>query len=101
MAESLFGDARAVVKIDLRRIPAQHEIAKLIGSDPDTWGTGRLILCSRRKRSININRATQAFLVAFRRDREGQRRARGNCSRILDKAHLRLGTIVASIFRNA
>jgi ATP-dependent Clp protease ATP-binding subunit ClpB len=34
MAESLFGDARAVIKIDCAEFQHSHEIAKLIGSPP-------------------------------------------------------------------
>src|SRR5882757_6419514 len=38
MAESLFGDARAVVKIDCAEFQHSHEIAKLIGSPPGYLG---------------------------------------------------------------
>ena len=36
-AEVLFGDTNAVVKIDCAEFQHSHEIAKLIGSPPDTW----------------------------------------------------------------
>src|SRR5947207_3858159 len=38
MAESLFGDARACIKIDCAKIQHSHEIAKLIGSPPGYLG---------------------------------------------------------------
>src|SRR6478609_7210256 len=38
MAESLFGDPRAVVKIDCAEFQHSHEIAKLIGSPPGYLG---------------------------------------------------------------
>jgi ATP-dependent Clp protease ATP-binding subunit ClpB len=38
MAESLFGDARAAVKIDCAEFQHSHEIAKLIGSPPGYLG---------------------------------------------------------------
>jgi len=34
MAESLFGDPRAIIKIDCAEFQHSHEIAKLIGSPP-------------------------------------------------------------------
>src|SRR5437868_6580318 len=38
MAESLFGDARACIKIDCAEFQQSHEIAKLIGSPPGYLG---------------------------------------------------------------
>jgi ATP-dependent Clp protease ATP-binding subunit ClpB len=38
MAESLFGDARALIKIDCAEFQHSHEIAKLIGSPPGYLG---------------------------------------------------------------
>jgi ATP-dependent Clp protease ATP-binding subunit ClpB len=38
MAEALFGDARAVIKIDCAEFQHSHEIAKLIGSPPGYLG---------------------------------------------------------------
>src|SRR5690242_415519 len=38
MAEALFGDARACIKIDCAEIQHSHEIAKLIGSPPGYLG---------------------------------------------------------------
>src|SRR6202522_2458832 len=38
MAESLFGDARACIKIDCAEFQRSHEIAKLIGSPPGYLG---------------------------------------------------------------
>src|SRR3981189_1778548 len=38
MAEALFGDARACIKIDCAEFQHSHEIAKLIGSPPGTPG---------------------------------------------------------------
>ena len=38
MAESLFGDARACIKIDCAEFQHSHEIAKLIGSPPGYLG---------------------------------------------------------------
>src|SRR6202012_5987575 len=38
MAESLFGDARAVIKIDCAEFQHSHEIAKLIGPPPGYLG---------------------------------------------------------------
>src|SRR3954465_9396137 len=38
MAEALFGDARACIKIDLSEFQHSHEIAKLIGSPPGYLG---------------------------------------------------------------
>jgi ATP-dependent Clp protease ATP-binding subunit ClpB len=52
-AESLLGDARAVIKIDCAEFQHSHEIAKLIGSPPGYWGhleTHPLL----RKSSISI-----------------------------------------------
>ncbi len=45
MAQSLFGDARACIKIDCGEFQHSHEIAKLIGSPRDTWATVRLTPC--------------------------------------------------------
>ena len=42
-AESLLGDLRAVIKIDCAEFQHSHEIAKLIGSPPDTWDIARHI----------------------------------------------------------
>jgi len=50
MAEALFGDGRACIKIDCAEFQHSHEIAKLIGSPPGYLDTARLIRCSRRKR---------------------------------------------------
>src|SRR5205814_3969616 len=38
MAEALFGEARAVVKVDCAEFQHSHEIAKLIGSPPGYLG---------------------------------------------------------------
>src|SRR6202051_5112733 len=38
MAEALFGDARACIKIDCAEFQHSHEIAKLIGSSPGYFG---------------------------------------------------------------
>jgi ATP-dependent Clp protease ATP-binding subunit ClpA len=38
MAESLFGDPRAIIKIDCAEFQHSHEIAKLIGSPPGYLG---------------------------------------------------------------
>ena len=38
VAEALFGDARAVIKIDCAEFQHSHEIAKLIGSPPGYLG---------------------------------------------------------------
>src|SRR5438874_9474011 len=38
MAETLFGDARACIKIDCAEFQHSHEIAKLIGSPPGYLG---------------------------------------------------------------
>ncbi len=38
MPKSLFGDARAVIKIDCAEFQHSHEIAKLIGSPPGYLG---------------------------------------------------------------
>src|SRR5437879_7939934 len=38
MAESMFGDARACIKIDCAEFQHSHEIAKLIGSPPGSLG---------------------------------------------------------------
>src|SRR5438094_9628156 len=40
-AEALFGNARAMVKIDCAEFQHSHEIAKLIGSPPGYLGTAR------------------------------------------------------------
>jgi hypothetical protein len=42
-AEVLFGDPRAVIKVDCAEFHHSHEIAKLIGSPPGYWGTARRI----------------------------------------------------------
>ena len=42
-AEILFGDSRAVIKVDCAEFQHSHEIAKLIGSPPGIWGIGRPI----------------------------------------------------------
>jgi len=44
-AEALVGNPRAVIKIDCAEFQHSHEIAKLIGSPPDTWVTGRRTRC--------------------------------------------------------
>jgi ATP-dependent Clp protease ATP-binding subunit ClpB len=49
MAEALFGDARACIKIDCAEFQHSHEIAKLIGSPPGYLAIAKPILCSRRK----------------------------------------------------
>jgi len=54
LAESLFGDARACIKIDCAEFQHSHEIAK--ADRPRLraiLGIARLIPCSRRKRSTN------------------------------------------------
>jgi len=38
-AEILFGDSRAMLKVDCAEFQHSHEIAKLIGSPPATWVT--------------------------------------------------------------
>jgi len=42
-AEILFGDPRAVIKVDCAEFQHSHEIAKLIGSPPGIWDIGRRI----------------------------------------------------------
>ena len=44
-AEWLFGDRRAVIKIDCAEFQHSHEIAKLIGSPPGYLGIARPIRC--------------------------------------------------------
>jgi len=53
LAESLVGDAHAVIKIDCAEFQHSHEIAKLIGSPPDILGIGKRIRCSARKCSTS------------------------------------------------
>ncbi len=60
MSETLFGDARACIKIDCAEFQHSHEIAKLIGSPPDTWVTARLIRSSPRKRSTSGTRRSSS-----------------------------------------
>jgi len=42
-AEILFGDRRAVIKVDCGEFQHSHEISKLIGSPPGIWATAKHI----------------------------------------------------------
>lgn len=48
-AESLAGDARAVIKVDCAEFQHSHEIAKLIGSPRAIWDIARRTPCCRRR----------------------------------------------------
>ena len=48
LAEVLHGSKKNLLKIDCGEFQMEHEVAKLIGAPPDTWGIGKLSRCSRR-----------------------------------------------------
>ena len=65
LAEFLFGDEDAMVRIDMSEYMEKHAVSRLVGSPP---GLHRL----RRGRPADRGRAAQAVLrAAARRDREG------------------------------
>jgi len=48
-AEILFGDPRAIIKVDCGELQHSHEISKLVGSPPGYRATAKRIRCSPRK----------------------------------------------------
>ncbi len=82
MAEALFGDAHACIKIDCAEFQHSHEIAKLIGSPPGYLG----------------HRETHPLLTQERRPATRS----GNCSSAFwTKQRSRWATTAASTFPNA
>ena len=68
-AEILFGDARAVIKVDCAEFQHSHEIAKLIGSPPGYLGHRETHpLITQEELSQEPYRKTEAELLAFRRN---------------------------------
>jgi hypothetical protein len=59
-AEILFGDARAVIKVDCAEFQHSHEIAKLIGSPPGYLGHRETHRASRRRRSPPATRTSSS-----------------------------------------
>ncbi len=75
-AEVLFGDPRAVLKVDCAEFQHCHEIAKLIGSPPGYLGHRETHpLITQESLDAALSRQPQALARALRRDREGFRRS--------------------------
>ena len=88
-AEVLFGDRKAVVKIDCAEFQHSHEIAKLIGSPPGYLGhrdTHPLITEETLSQYHTDKLKTQ--LRALRRNRKGQRRPLAVAARHPGQSHL-------------
>jgi len=64
LAEFLFDDERALVRLDMSEFMEKHSVARLIGAPPDTWAT-------RRGLSHRGGAATAVHGDPLRRDREG------------------------------
>src|ERR1700748_3873204 len=72
MAEALFGDSRAVIKIDCAEFQHSHEIAKLIGSPPGYLGARRDSRTVVAGGAESASHGTgQSELRSLRRDRKG------------------------------
>ena len=75
-AEVLFGDPRAVIKVDCAEFQHSHEIAKLIGSPPGYLGAPRDASADHAGSARAIShREAEDQLSAVRRNRKGVRRA--------------------------
>ena len=75
-AEILFGDPRAMIKVDCAEFQHSHEIAKLIGSPPGYLGHREThpLITQEELANITPTRLKLSF-SAVRRNREGVRRA--------------------------
>jgi len=80
MAEALFGDSRACIKIDCAEFQHSHEIAKLIGSPPGYLGHRRRTLFSRRKRSTSGKLTSSSFRSCCSTRLRRPRMRCGSCS---------------------
>ncbi len=75
-AEILFGDPRAVIKVDCAEFQHSHEIAKLIGSPPGYLGHRETHpLITQEALDTISHRKAEAQFFAFRRNRKSIRRA--------------------------
>ena len=80
MAETLFGDARACIKIDCAEFQHSHEIAKLIGSPPGYLGHRETHpLLTQEALEPVAHREAQALDPAVRRNRKGLGLRSGSC----------------------
>ena len=71
-AEVLFGDPRAVIKVDCAEFQHSHEIAKLLGSPPGYLGHREThpLITAGSARAVSHREVEDQFL-ALRRNREG------------------------------
>ena len=88
MAEALFGDARACIKIDCAEFQHSHEIAKLIGSPPGYLGHRETHPLLTQEAEPVAHREAEALDSAVRRNREGLRLALAVAARHSGQGHL-------------
>src|SRR2546426_4551549 len=92
MAEALFGDARACIKIDCAELQHSHEIAKLIGSPPGYLGHREThpLLCQEGLHQYHTEKMKLSF-VLFDEIEKASDALWNLLLGILDKATLTLG----------
>ena len=102
MAESLFGDARACIKIDCAEFQHSHEIAKLIGSPPGYLGHREThpLLTQEALNQWHTEKLKLSILL-FDEIEKASDSLWQLLLGILDKATLTLATTAAWIFRSA
>ncbi len=87
-AEILFGDPRAVIKVDCAEFQHSHEIAKLIGSPPGYLGHRETHpLITQEELSKYPHRTIEAELFAFRRNRKSFGFALATAARHAGQSH--------------
>ena len=92
MAESLFGDARACIKIDCAEFQHSHEIAKLIGSPPGYLGHRETHPLLTQEASEPVaHRHSEAFDPSVRRNRKSFRLALAVAARNSGQGYLDAG----------
>src|SRR5579863_5581877 len=92
MAESLVGDARAMVKIDCAEFQHSHEIAKLVGSPPGYLGHREThpLLCQETLNQYHTDKVKLSFLL-FDEIEKASDSLWNLLLGVLDKASLTLG----------
>ena len=103
MAEALFGDSRACIKIDCAEFQHSHEIAKLIGSPPGYLGHREThpLLTQEALNQWFTEKLKLSILLFDEIEKASQTRSGNCCSAFSTKPRSRSAIIAASIFRNA
>ena len=103
MAEALFGDTRACIKIDCAEFQHSHEIAKLIGSPPGYLGHREThpLLTQEALNQWFTEKLKLSILLFDEIEKASRIRSGSFCSAFSTRLRSRSATTAASIFRSA